>query len=91
MSETVLTVDDAARCLPDLVEQVHTTGKAALLVKAGRPVARIVPLHDDEKDAKDLVAFLRRWRVEHPEPDEQLAETIAESRRAIRPPHDPWE
>jgi antitoxin (DNA-binding transcriptional repressor) of toxin-antitoxin stability system len=91
MSETVLTVDDAARCLPDLVEQVHTSGKAALLVKAGRPVVRIAPFRDHEKDGKDLVAFLRRWRVEYPEPDEQLAEAIAESRRAIRPPHDPWE
>ena len=91
MNETVLTIEDAARRLPDLVEQIHTSGKGALLVKAGRPLVRIVPFSAGEPTTEDLVAFLRRWRIEHPEPDEQLGEDIAESRRAIRPPHDPWE
>ncbi len=39
----------------------------------------------------DLLPFLRRWWSEHPEPDEQFAEAIAESRREIQPPGDPWE
>ena len=91
MDETVLTIEDAARCLPDLVERVHAKGEVALLVKAGRPLARIVPVPDQGQAADDLIAFLRRWRLEHPEPDEQLAEAVEESRRAIRPLHDPWE
>ena len=91
MNETVLTIEDAARCLPDLVERVHATGKAALLVKSGRPLARIVPFPAREQSAEDLIAFLRRWRIEHPEPDEQLAKAIEESRSAVRPPHDPGE
>ena len=33
---------------------------------------------------------VRRWRVEHPEPDEEFAQAVEESGRAIRPPHDPW-
>ncbi len=91
MNETVLTIEDAARCLPDLVERVHARGEAALLTKSGRPVARIVPVPDREQPSESLIAFLRRWRAEHPAPDEQLAEVIAESRRAVQPPHDPWE
>ena len=91
MSETVLTIEDAARCLPDVVERVNASGKAALLVKSGRPLARIVPLPASEQGDDDLIAFLRRWRTEHPEPDEQFSEAIAESRGAVRPPHDPWE
>ena len=91
MSETVLTIEEAVRCLPDLVERVHASGKAALLVKSGRPLARIVPFSAGEQDPLDLIAFLRRWRIEHPEPDEQLGRTIEESRTAVRPPHDPWE
>jgi hypothetical protein len=40
---------------------------------------------------EDIIAFLRRWRTEHPEPDETLASAIEESRKSIQPPHDPWE
>ncbi len=91
MNETVLTVEDAARCLPDLVERIHAGGEAALLVKSGRPLARIVAVQDREQVADDLIAFLRRWRIEHPEPDEQFAEAVEESRRSVKPPRDPWE
>lgn len=91
MNETVLTIEDAARSLPELVERVHAKGEAALLVKSGRPLARIIPVPSHEQAAEDLIAFLRRWRIEHPEPDEQLAEAIEKGRRAIQPPHDPWE
>jgi antitoxin (DNA-binding transcriptional repressor) of toxin-antitoxin stability system len=91
MSETVLSVEDAARCLADLVERVHANGEAAVLVKAGRPLARIVPVPPPGQVAEDLIAFLRRWRAEHPDPDEQFAEAIEESRRAVRTPRDPWE
>jgi len=89
MNETVLTVEDAARCLPDLVDRIHTSGEGALLVKAGRPIARIVPV--SEPVTEELIAFLRRWRIEHPEPDEQFAAAIEESRRGVQSPHDPWE
>jgi prevent-host-death family protein len=91
MSETMLTIEEAARCLAEVVERVHETGEAALLVKSGRPFARIVPVSAQEPVGEDLIAFLRRWRSEHPEPDEQLAAAIEDSRRAIQPPYDPWE
>jgi prevent-host-death family protein len=84
MNETVLTIEDAARCLPDLVERVHARGEPALLTKAGRPVARIVPVPEREESPDSLIAFLSHWRSEHPEPDDQLAEVIAESSRACR-------
>ena len=90
MSETVLTIEDAARCLSDLVERVHAKGEVAVLVKAGRPLARIVPIRSQGPVVEELIAFLRQWRIEHPEPDEQLAEVIQQSRRAVQPPRDPW-
>ena len=91
MKETVVTIEDAARCLPDLVERVHAHGDQALLVKSGEPLARIVPVTRGEHGSDDLCAFLARWRQEHPEPDERLGEAIAESRKSVQPPHDPWE
>jgi antitoxin (DNA-binding transcriptional repressor) of toxin-antitoxin stability system len=91
MSETVLTIEEAARCLSDLVERVHANGEAAVLVKSGRPLVRIVPFRSQAPVVQDLIAFLRQWRIEHPEPDEQLAEVIQEGRRVVQPPRDPWE
>lgn len=86
-----MTIDDAARCLPELAERVHASGESALLIKSGRPFVRMVPVENSAIVATDLIAFLRRWRVEHPEPDEQFAKAMADSRSVVRPPHDPWE
>jgi len=91
MNETVLTVEDAARTLPAVVDHVQSSGEAAVLLKSGLPVARIVPFSTQTDGTNDVIAFLRTWRSQHPEPDEQFADAIRESRHAIRPPHDPWE
>jgi antitoxin (DNA-binding transcriptional repressor) of toxin-antitoxin stability system len=91
MNETVHTIEDAARCLPDLVDRVKTHGEAALLVKFGQPMARLVPVVVGERQGEDLIAFLRQWRLEYPEPDDQFAEAIEEGRKAVQPAHDPWE
>jgi prevent-host-death family protein len=91
MSANVLTVEDAARCLADLVDRVHASGEPALLLKSGKPVARIVSVQDNVGGPGDLITFLRQWRINHPEPDEQFGAAIDESRKAVQPPHDPWE
>ena len=90
MNEAMLTVEDAARRLDDVVERVRANGEAAILVKSGRPVARIVPVPSQRQPADDLIAFLRRWRAEHPERDEDFSDAIQESRRCQGPPRDPW-
>jgi prevent-host-death family protein len=83
MNESVLTIEDAAARLPEVVERVYGKGESAVLVKAGRPMARIVPVPSAELAADDLAAFLRRWRVEHPEPDNGFADAIEESCRSV--------
>jgi prevent-host-death family protein len=91
MNEAIVTVEDAAFRLAELVDEVSARGGPAVLTKAGRPVARIVPITPASEPSGDLIDFLRRWRIEHPEPDSQLVEVIAESRRGVRPARDPWE
>jgi antitoxin (DNA-binding transcriptional repressor) of toxin-antitoxin stability system len=86
-----MTIEDFAAHLPELVEQIHARGDAAVIVRAGRPVVRIVPIPATDEGPEDLVAFLRRWRSEYPQPDEQLAEDIEASRRAVQGPRDPWD
>lgn len=91
MSETVLTIEDAARSLPDVVDHIQASGETALLTRSGRPVARIVPVPAQRQATDDLIAFLRQWRVVHPEADEQFGKAIEASRLAVHAPHDPWE
>ena len=91
MSEAVVTVEDAAFRLAELVEEISSTGEPAVLTKGGRAVAQITPIVPSGESSEDLIAFLRRWRAEHPVPDDQLAEVIGESRRGVRPARDPWE
>jgi len=90
MNETVLTIEDAARTLSAVVERVHASGEAALLTRSGLPVARIVAVPSDCQAPDGLIAFLRQWRIAHPESDEQFGDAIEESRQAIQPPRDPW-
>ena len=91
MSEAFVTIEDAAFRLAELVDDVTARREATILTKAGRAVARLVPIDPSGEPAGDLVDFLRRWRTKYPEPDDQLAEVIAESRRGVRPACDPWE
>jgi antitoxin (DNA-binding transcriptional repressor) of toxin-antitoxin stability system len=91
MSDTVMTIEDAAAHLPELVERVCAHRQPALILRAGTPVVRIVPVFGQTEPTDDLLAFLRRWRVEYPDPDEQLDADIQESRQGIQPPHDPWD
>ena len=83
MNEAMLTIEDAARHLADVVERVCTKGEPAVLLKSGQPVARIVPVPSAGRPADDLIAFLRRWRAEYPEPDDDFANVIQESRRCL--------
>lgn len=86
----MLTIEDAARHLADVVERVRTKGEPAVLLKSGQPVARIVPVASAGRPADDLIAFLRRWRVEYPDPDDDFANVIQESRRCQGQVRDPW-
>jgi prevent-host-death family protein len=90
MSEAMLTIEDAARRLDDVVERVRAKGEAAILLKSGRPVARIVPVASAGDVSNDLIAFLRRWRADHPDPDEEFSDVVQESRQWQGPPQDPW-
>lgn len=94
MNDTVLNVmslEDAAASLPALVERVHSKREAMVITRSGQPVVRVVPLPAPVDASEGIAAFLRRWRTEHPDPDEQFADAIAEVRRTMQPSSDPWE
>jgi prevent-host-death family protein len=91
MNEHFMDIDDAAARLHQLIDRIQTQREPAVIVKSGRPVARIVPVPAEEGMAGDLIDFLRRWREENPEPDDGLAKAIEDGRQAGRSTRDPWE
>jgi antitoxin (DNA-binding transcriptional repressor) of toxin-antitoxin stability system len=85
MRDTVITIEDAAARLPEVVERVRSHREPTVILRAERPVVRVVPVPSAGEVAEDLVAFLRRWRNEYRDHDDQLAEAIEESRHAAQP------
>lgn len=86
-----MTVEDAAACLSELVVRIHAGGEPTVIIKAGQPMVRIVPIPLPGKEPADLIAFLARWRQEYPDPDDQFAAAIEESRQGVQPLRDPWD
>jgi prevent-host-death family protein len=43
MKKTTITVTDAARHFADYVNRVHTRNESFVLLKNGKPVARLIP------------------------------------------------
>ncbi|MEU3619861.1 MULTISPECIES: type II toxin-antitoxin system Phd/YefM family antitoxin [unclassified Streptomyces] len=52
MPEQEIGIEEARGILGDLVERVRYSGTAVTLTRYGKPVARIVPVLDDEKKPK---------------------------------------
>lgn len=86
----MLTIEDASRNFADVVDRIQAKGEATILLKSGRPVARIVPVVSAGHVSEDLIAFLCRWREEHSEPDDEFSDIMLESRKWQNPPRDPW-
>ncbi len=82
MTDTVLTVEDAAARLPELVERVSSRREPAVILTSGKLMARLVPCPPKSERTSDLIAFLTRWRSEHPEPDDGWAAAIEETRQS---------
>lgn len=59
-----ITVEEAANHLPELVREVRN-GRDVVLLQDRLPVARLVPLEDEDEPAIRVPALLRQWQQEH--------------------------
>jgi antitoxin (DNA-binding transcriptional repressor) of toxin-antitoxin stability system len=91
MSEHFMNIDDAAAGLHQLIDRIQAQREPAVIVKSGRPVARIVPMPVEEETSRDLIDFLRQWREDYPEPDDGLAEAIEDVGKNGQSVRDPWD
>lgn len=91
MSERTLSVTEAARNFADLVNRTHYRGETTLLVRAGNPVARLVPAGGSSCLGADLAAKWREMAHLSPDEAEEFAADLEEVRESIEPPESKWD
>ena len=91
MPERTISVTEAARNFADLVNRTHYRGEVTLLLRAGRPVARIVPTGGSSCLGSDLAAKWREMEPLPPDEAEALARDLEDSRATITPPASKWD
>lgn len=90
MSETVITVSDAARNLAEYVKQAQFENAEFLLVEDGVPCAKIVPARGKPSRASDLRAALAEVKLSDDEARAWMKD-IQDGRKMLLPPVDRWE
>lgn len=92
MSEQTVSVSEAAKHFAGLVARVVRRRESALLLKRGKPVARLVPLEPRPKTGRELAkAWSKRARLS-PEEAAVFEDDLTEARRKLLPVKAPsWE
>lgn len=91
MSERSLSVTEAARNFSDLVNRTHYRGETTVLVRSGRPVARIMPADGSSCLGSDLAAKWREMAHLSPDEAEEFAADLKKARELIEPPESKWD
>ena len=89
MKTTSISVTEAARNFADCVNRVHYQNVSYVLLKNGRPVARLVPEKERICLGRDLAEVLRK--VDLPT-DEAVAwnRDLKKARKSLKPQPDKW-
>jgi hypothetical protein len=90
MKETAITVTDAARNFADCVNRAHYQNMSFVLLKNGKPFARIEP--DDERrcTGRELASALARVRLSSEEA-RAWHRDLRSARKTVKTPTDRWE
>ena len=85
-----LSVTEASRDFPAVLDRARSSEGGVLLLEAGKPVAKIVPISRRAKTGREIAA---NWPARaHLTPDEadKLSSDIEEARSRLLPVRDPW-
>ena len=84
-----ITVTEAARNFAHCVNRVHYQNRSFVLVKNGKPLARLVPEGEKVCTGKELAEALAHVELST---EEALAwrKDVLKARKALKPPEDKW-
>jgi len=86
-----MTVTEASRSFSKLVSRVQHRRASLLILKRGKPVARLVPLALNHNTTKDLAAAWPGLPHLKPEEAAQFGRDIAAARASLPPPKSAWD
>ena len=89
MKETAITVTDAARNFADCVNRAHYQGMTFVLLKNGKPVARLEPDAEKRCTGRDLAAALAGAELPSDEARAWYRDLRA-ARKTLKTPADKW-
>jgi prevent-host-death family protein len=89
MKTTPISVTEAARNFADCVNRVRYQNVSFVLLKNGRPVARLVPEGKKGCTGPELAAALRKVDLSESEARAWHRDLVA-ARKALKPPRDKW-
>ena len=89
MKTKTITVTEASRNFADCVNRAHYHRMSFVLVKNGRPFARLTPEGDKVCTGRDLAEALGRVGLT-PAESSAWREDLAKARKALKPPADKW-
>ena len=89
MKETTITVTEAARNFSDCVNRAHYQHTTFVLLKNGKPFARIEPAHEKRCTGRDLSDLLTRVELSAEEASDWHLELLA-ARKNLKSPTGKW-
>jgi len=89
MSKT-LTVSEASRSFSDLINRVRYQGESAVLLKNGKPVAKIIPVQETFTGKELAEAWAKMPHLGHEEAT-LLEADIVDARKALPKLKNKWE
>jgi antitoxin (DNA-binding transcriptional repressor) of toxin-antitoxin stability system len=90
MKKTTITVTEAARNFADCVNRAHYQNQSFVLLKNGKPVARLIPETEKVCTGKDLAEALEHVELT-PEDARQWHKDIVAARKALKPQGNKWQ
>ena len=90
MKERTITVTEAARNFADCVNRAYYQHTSFVLLKNGKPVARILPESEKQCTGRQLVIALAEVEL-LPEEARGWGRDIKEARKNLKPPADKWQ
>lgn len=91
MIDRNMTVTEAARRFADLVNRTYYRGETTVLLRAGEPVAMMVPVGGALVSGRD---WLAKWRMRpHLDPDDadEFGASVGRATENLPPPKSPWD